>query len=74
MWPEGATTGRCRRLRYQLAVVRVLPEGVDMVMPGDTMTVTVELFNPIAMEVGQRFAIREGSKTVGAGVILTILG
>jgi elongation factor Tu len=51
-----------------------LPEGRDMVMPGDTMAVTVELFHPIAMEVGQRFAIREGGKTVGAGVILKILG
>jgi elongation factor Tu len=50
-----------------------LPEGVDMVMPGDTMAVAVELFSPIAMEVGQRFAIREGGKTVGAGVILKIL-
>ena len=43
-----------------------------MVMPGDTMKVSVELFDPIAMEVGQRFAIREGNKTVGAGKVLTI--
>jgi elongation factor Tu len=50
-----------------------LPPGVEMVMPGDTMTVLVELFNPIALEVGQRFAIREGNKTVGAGVVLRIL-
>jgi elongation factor Tu len=50
-----------------------LPEGVEMVMPGDTRTVSVELFSPVAMEVGQRFAIREGSKTVGAGVVLKIL-
>jgi len=50
-----------------------LPDGIDMVMPGDTMVVTVELFSPIAMEVGQRFAIREGNKTVGAGVILNPL-
>ena len=49
-----------------------LPEGIEMVMPGDTMTVSVELLNPIAMEVGQRFAIREGGKTVGAGVVLRI--
>ena len=49
-----------------------LPEGVEMVMPGDTMKVQVELFSPIAMEVGQRFAIREGNKTVGAGKVLTI--
>ena len=49
-----------------------LPEGVEMVMPGDTRTVSVELFSPIAMEVGQRFAIREGGKTVGAGAVLKV--
>jgi elongation factor Tu len=49
-----------------------LPEGVEMVMPGDTMHVSVQLFSPIAMEVGQRFAVREGGKTVGAGVVLKI--
>jgi elongation factor Tu len=49
-----------------------LPSGVEMVMPGDTMKVSVKLFTPIAMEVGQRFAIREGHKTVGAGKVLTI--
>jgi elongation factor Tu len=52
--------------------VLTLPDGVDMVMPGDTTIVSVELQNPIAMEVGQRFAIREGGKTVGAGVVLRI--
>ena len=49
-----------------------LPAGVDMVMPGDTTEVSVELGHPIAMEVGQRFAIREGGKTIGAGVVLRI--
>ena len=49
-----------------------LPEGVEMVMPGDTTAASVELFDPIAVEVGQRFAIREGHKTVGAGKVLTI--
>ena len=44
-----------------------LPEDVELVMPGDTMKVSVNLFSPIAMEAGQRFAIREGNKTVGAG-------
>jgi elongation factor Tu len=52
--------------------VLTLPEGVDMVLPGDTTSVSVELLNPIAMEVGQRFASREGGKTVGAGVVLRI--
>jgi len=51
-----------------------LPEGVDQVMPGDTTTVSVELFSAIALEVGQRFAIREGNKTIGAGQVLRILG
>jgi elongation factor Tu len=53
--------------------VFTLPEGVDLVMPGDTVIVSVELFNAIAMEVGQRFAIREGGKTVGAGVVSKII-
>ena len=52
--------------------VLTLPEGVDTVMPGDTTVVSVDLQSPIAMEAGQRFAIREGGKTVGAGVVLRI--
>lgn len=51
----------------------ILPEGVEMVMPGDELTFTVELIVPIAMEEGLRFAIREGSKTVGAGVVAEII-
>ena len=50
-----------------------LPEGTEMVMPGDNIKMTVELINPIAMEEGLRFAIREGGKTVGAGVVSKIL-
>jgi elongation factor Tu len=50
-----------------------LPADVDLVMPGDTVTVSVQLLNSIAMEVGQRFAIREGGKTVGAGVVSRIV-
>jgi elongation factor Tu len=50
-----------------------LPEGVEMVMPGDNIKMTVELISPIAMEDGLRFAIREGGKTVGAGVVAKIL-
>ena len=46
-----------------------LPEGVEMVMPGDNVTVDVELITPIAMEKGLRFAIREGGRTIGAGVV-----
>ena len=49
-----------------------LPDGIDVVMPGDTLRVSVKLFDPIAMEAGQRFAIREGNKTVGAGKVLAI--
>jgi len=50
-----------------------LPEGVEMVMPGDNIKMKVELISPIAMEEGLRFAIREGGKTVGSGVVAKIL-
>jgi elongation factor Tu len=50
-----------------------LPEGVEMVMPGDNIQMTVELIHPIAMDEGLRFAIREGGRTVGAGVVAKIL-
>ncbi|WP_188775358.1 elongation factor Tu, partial [Elstera cyanobacteriorum] len=50
-----------------------LPEGVEMVMPGDNISMTVELIQPIAMDEGLRFAIREGGRTVGAGVVAKIV-
>ena len=50
-----------------------LPEGVEMVMPGDTLTITVELLQPIALNQGLRFAIREGGRTVGAGQVTKII-
>ncbi|PJA40816.1 elongation factor Tu [candidate division WWE3 bacterium CG_4_9_14_3_um_filter_34_6] len=50
-----------------------LPEGTEMVMPGDNVPLTIELITPVALEDGLRFAIREGSKTVGAGVITKII-
>ncbi len=50
-----------------------LPSGVEMVMPGDNLTITVELIQPIAMSIGLRFAIREGGRTVGAGQVTEIL-
>jgi elongation factor Tu len=50
-----------------------LPEGTEMVMPGDNITLAVELIVPVALEVGSRFAIREGGRTVGAGVITKII-
>jgi elongation factor Tu len=53
--------------------VATLPEGVEMVMPGDNTTVSVELITPIAMEKGLRFAIREGGRTVGAGTVTEII-
>ena len=49
-----------------------LPEGTEMVMPGDNVKISVELIAPIAMEVGTRFAIREGGRTIGAGVVASI--
>jgi elongation factor Tu len=51
----------------------VLPEGVEMVMPGDNITVKIELIAPVAMTEGLRFAIREGGRTVGAGVVAKII-
>lgn len=51
----------------------VLPEGTEMVMPGDTVNLKIKLFVPIALEEKQRFAIREGGKTVGAGIVTTIV-
>ncbi|MBS0627325.1 MAG: elongation factor Tu [Verrucomicrobia bacterium] len=51
-----------------------LPEGVEMVMPGDNVEITAELLHPIAMEEGIRFAIREGGRTIGAGTVSKILG
>ena len=50
-----------------------LPDGVEMIMPGDNTSLTVALLNPIAMEKGLRFAIREGGRTVGAGQVTEII-
>ena len=49
-----------------------LPEGTEMVMPGDNVELNIELIAPIAMDEGLRFAIREGGRTVGAGVVTKI--
>jgi elongation factor Tu len=54
--------------------VATLPEGVEMVMPGDSVTLEIELITPVAMDKGLRFAIREGGRTVGAGTVTEILG
>jgi elongation factor Tu len=53
--------------------VAQLPEGVEMVMPGDNSQLEIELISPIAMEKGLRFAIREGGRTVGAGTVSDII-
>jgi elongation factor Tu len=50
-----------------------LPEGVEMVMPGDNVTMDIELIQPIAMDAGLRFAIREGGRTVGSGVVTEVI-
>ncbi len=50
-----------------------LPAGTEMVMPGDNIKMVVELIAPIAMEQGLRFAIREGGRTVGAGVVAKVI-
>jgi elongation factor Tu len=51
-----------------------LPEGVEMVMPGDRVTIKVKLITPVALDKGERFAIREGGRTVGSGVITKVMG
>ena len=51
----------------------VLPSGVEMVMPGDNLTIEVDLISPIALNEGLRFAIREGGRTVGAGQVTQLL-
>jgi elongation factor Tu len=53
--------------------VASLPEGVEMCMPGDNIKMVIELITPIAIEEGLRFAIREGGRTVGAGVVTSII-
>ena len=53
--------------------VAELPDGTEMVMPGDNVNLTVELIAPIAMEKGVRFAIREGGRTVGAGTVTEVV-
>ena len=58
-------------LTYVTGVV-TLPAGTEMVMPGDNIAMDVELIAPIAMDEGLRFAIREGGRTVGAGVVSSI--
>ncbi|HPM96090.1 MAG TPA: elongation factor Tu, partial [Mesotoga sp.] len=50
-----------------------LPEGVEMVIPGDNIEMTIQLIYPVAIEKGMRFAIREGGRTVGAGVVSSII-
>jgi elongation factor Tu len=50
-----------------------LPEGTEMVMPGDNVTITVALIYPVALNIGLRFAIREGGRTVGAGQVTKII-
>ena len=53
--------------------VATLPDGVEMVMPGDNVAISVELITPVALEKGLRFAIREGGRTVGSGTITDIV-
>jgi elongation factor Tu len=50
-----------------------LPEGTEMVMPGDNVQMSIELIQPIAMDAGLRFAIREGGRTVGSGVVTEVI-
>jgi translation elongation factor EF-Tu-like GTPase len=70
-----ATPNSVTRLRTtDVTGAIILPQGVEMIMPGDNVNIDVELITPIAIEQGQRFAIREGGHTVGAGVITEVTG
>ena len=75
--PEKVNLARLKKQETSLKLEALasveLPEGVEMVMPGDNIKMTIELIVPIAMEEGLRFAIREGGRTVGAGVVSKIL-
>ena len=81
--PAGASTGSGEALDkrdggaafggYDVTGAVELPADKEMVMPGDNVSITVKLINPIAMEEGLRFAIREGGRTVGAGVVAKII-
>jgi elongation factor Tu len=53
--------------------VATLPEGTEMVMPGDKVSLEIELITPVAMDKGLRFAIREGGRTVGAGTVTEVI-
>ena len=61
------------RLTTDVTGVIELPAGTEMVMPGDNVSMTIELITPIAIEKGLRFAIREGGRTVGSGVVADII-
>ena len=65
--------GQTIRIRLKAFDYRVLDSSTEMVMPGDNIKMVVSLIAPIAMEEGLRFAIREGGKTVGAGVVAKIV-
>ena len=66
--------GTVSQLLLRMAAGTVsLPESIRMAMPGDNLTVTVELQRPLALHAGLRFALREGGRTVGAGVITRVL-
>ena len=72
-WLRGAYTGARRHSRLRWSVPHETPEGVEMVMPGDNIKMTIKLITPIAIEQGLRFAIREGGRTVGSGVVSGII-
>jgi hypothetical protein len=69
----GGDFGKCAIWTTDVTGAIGLPADKEMVMPGDNVKITVKLINPIAMEEGLRFAMREGGKTVGAGVVAKIL-
>ena len=67
------TTGTVPARSPDVTGIVQLPEGTEMVMPGDNVTISVELITPVAMDKGLRFAIREGGRTVGAGTVSEVI-
>mgnify|MGYP003573250058 CR=1 FL=1 len=70
---QSAATGVVLASATDVTGVANLPDGTEMVMPGDNVEMTVELITPIAMDKELRFAIREGGRTVGAGVVAEVI-
>ena len=73
MNPTRKRAWRARTARLWAGRANAVPEGIEMVLPGDNAAVAVSLDKPVALDIGGRFAVREGGKTVGSGVITEVV-